>query len=209
MAVAQTIQELTGSKYNELYYNSASTDIKGSFVRTICDTLDKCGITINSTTTYDDSVETAVRAFQKQAGLSITGVLNNNTWQTMLLYAAKLSDSIDDDSSSSSAGSLDVSDSPHFNSFFNDDNFKQARKNHQDIKIVFGNKTITKTIKDVFMRSVTVEVDTSGNPISEIYEFVARDITESDELQDLKKYNSPESFASSDVQYQYNFGASK
>ena len=43
------------------------------------------------------------------------------------------------------------------------------------------------------MRSVTIEVDTSGNPISEIYEFIARDVIESDELYDSIKYTVDES----------------
>ena len=75
------------------------------------------------------------------------------------------------------------------------------------IKIVFGNKSITKTIKDVFMRSVSVEVDTSGNPVSEVYEFIARDVKESDEINDITKYNGDEDGSSSDIKYQYDFSS--
>ena len=55
------------------------------------------------------------------------------------------------------------------------------------------------------MRSVSVEVDTSGNPISETYEFIARDIKESDEISDVNKYNGNDSHTSSDVNYIFNF----
>jgi hypothetical protein len=98
----------------------------------------------------------------------------------------------------------ELSESPHYNSFFDNDNFKMHRRNHKDIKIVFGNKSITKTIKDVFMRSVSVEVDTSGNPVSEIYEFIARDVIESDEIADVNKYTDMDSYASSDIKH-YDF----
>ena len=38
------------------------------------------------------------------------------------------------------------------------------------------------------MRGVSTEYDTSGNPISETYEFIAQDLTESDEFRDKEKY---------------------
>ena len=38
------------------------------------------------------------------------------------------------------------------------------------------------------MRSVSTEFDTSGNPIAEVYEFIAQDLTESDEPNDAGKY---------------------
>jgi hypothetical protein len=82
---------------------------------------------------------------------------------------------------------------------------KTHRRNYKDIKIVFGNNTVVKTIKNVFMRSVSVEVDTSGNPISETYEFIAQDIVESDEIMDSSKYLTKEDETSTDITYQFPY----
>ena len=202
--IAQTIPELTKYDYNELYYNSAGTLITGSYIYQVCDLLDKCGISIRSTNVYDDTVADAVAQFQQAMGINVTGILTTSTWQAMIVYAEKMSDIVTGEDEENEGTVADLSESPHYNSFFNDDKYKMHRKNHKDIKIVFGNKSITKTIKDVFMRSVTVEVDTSGNPISEIYEFIARDVTESDEISDTGKYTDEESYASSDIQYDFS-----
>lgn len=55
------------------------------------------------------------------------------------------------------------------------------------------------------MRSVSVQVDTSGNPISEVYNFIARDIKESDANEDINKYIGEDDYlsASSDIKYSY------
>lgn len=202
--IAQTIPELTNYEYNELYYNSAGTLITGSYIYQVCDLLDKCGISIQSTNVYDGTVADAVLQFQQAMGMNATGILTTNTLQAMIVYAKKMSDIITGEDEDNEGTVADISESPHYNSFFNDDKYKMHRRNHKDIKIVFGNKSITKTIKDVFMRSVTVEVDTSGNPVSEIYEFVARDVTESDEISDIGNYVDEESYTSSDIKYDFS-----
>lgn len=96
--------------------------------------------------------------------------------------------------------------SPHYGSFFHQDNSKTMRKNRNDIVIEFGGGTIRKTVKEVYMRSLGVAVDQSGNPISETYEFIARDVVESDEAQDADKYENEDSNAPSDIKYKFNFG---
>ena len=201
--IAQSIPELTNYEYNELSYNSAGTLITGNFMYQICDLLNKCGINVQPTNVYDNNIENAVSEFQQTVEIAVTGVLTTNTLQTMIVYANKMSDIIENNDSILDNNETEVSDSPHYNSFFDDDNYKIHRRNRKDIKIVFGNKSITKTIKDVFMRSVSVEVDTSGNPISEIYEFIARDIKESDEINDITKYNG-EDTSSSDIPYNFS-----
>lgn len=202
---AQSIPELTGYEYNELYYNSASTPITGTFMYEVCNLLNKCGVSVKTINTYDDTIANAVTQFQQLVGINATGILTTSTLQAMILYANKMSDIVEDDGDDTNDIINTLSESPHYDSFFDDDNLKMHRRNHKDIKIVFGNKSITKTIKDVFMRSVTVEVDTSGNPISEIYEFVARDVIESDEITDINKYTTEESKVSSDIKYNFNF----
>lgn len=208
MAVKQTIAELTGDVYNELRYNAAAEPITGDYVKDICQMLNKCGANIKVTDQYDETVANAVADFQKRVDTNATGILNNATWQGMIYYASKMSDTIEDDSILDDGVDKTTSKSPHFNPFFDTDKFKLHRQNHKDIKIVLGNSSVIKTIKDVFMRSVSVEVDTSGNPISETYEFIARDIKESDEISDANKYIGNESRASSDIKHIYNFDKS-
>jgi peptidoglycan hydrolase-like protein with peptidoglycan-binding domain len=204
--IAQSVPELTDYQYNDLYYNSAGTLITGNFMYEVCDLIDKCGIDITVTDVYDDNVANAVSQFQQTVGLNATGVLTTSTLQAMLVYAKKMNDIVEGEDEAGDGTVEILSTSPHYNSFFDDDNFKMHRRNHKDIKIVFGNKSITKTIKDVYMRSVSVEVDTSGNPVSEIYEFIARDIVESDEIADINKYTDIESYASSDIKH-YDYSA--
>lgn len=208
---AQSIPELTNYELNELAYNSADTVISGSFVYQICDMLDKCYIDIKPTGTYDETVADAVSQFQTIMNLPVTGILTTSVWQAMIIYAERLNDAIISDGEEETNPTIDdLSESPHYNGFFDDRNFKTHRKNHKDIKIVFGNKSVTKTIKNVFMRSVTVEVDTSGNPISEIYEFIAQDVTESDEISDIKKYTGANAMTTpSDIKYDFSFIKSK
>lgn len=207
MAIKETIPELTDNKYSELRYNSAGTVITGTFMKQVYDLLSKASINVNYSGSYDDSAERAVSEFQKKAGLSPTGILSTETWQAMIAYADKMPNSITaQEGSDTETTSGSETGSPHYNSFFDDDKNKTHRRNHKDIVIQFGNKTITKTIKDVYMRSVTVEVDTSGNPIFEIYEFIGRDIKESDEGSDAAKYTSEnEPTSSSDIKYNFNF----
>ena len=206
MIKAQSIPELTNYEYNELSYNTASAPIKGSFVKTICGLINKCGITVPETDTFDDKLEKAVKAFQKKVNITPTGILTTAVLQSMIVYADKMNDTVTDDSSDDKTTYGSLSESPHYGSFFDDDRYKMHRRNHKDIVIQFGNKSITKTIKDVFMRSVSVDVDTSGNPISETYEFIARDIKESDEISDVNKYNGAEnSHTSSDIKYLFKF----
>jgi hypothetical protein len=100
---------------------------------------------------------------------------------------------------------VDANLNAHYDPFFLNSSGKIYRKNHKDIIISLGNGANVKTIKDVFMRSVSVQVDTSGNPISEVYNFIARDIKESDAPEDAGKYigDSDLISASSDIKYSY------
>lgn len=201
--IAQTVSELTNYEYNELYYNSIISPITGEYVYQICELLNKCKIKIKSTTAYNKDVSDAVAQFQEEIGLSATGNVSNETLRALILQADKMNDIISDDGETIDDTEEEGSESPHYNSFFDDDKYKTHRKNHKDIKIVFGNKSITKTIKNAIMMSVSVEVDTSGNPISEIYEFIAQDIIESDELSDSNQYD--ESQTNSSISISYNF----
>lgn len=204
--IYMTVPDLTGGRYSELRFNAASdTPIEGEYISNVWALLGKCGIDIELSNVYDENMEAGVKQFQAKVNMSQTGILNNETLSAMIYYAYRMSDSIEDDGVTDSETDTQESKSPHYNSYFDDDKFKIHRLNHKDIKIVLGNHSVIKTLKDVFMRSVSVEVDTSGNPISEVYEFIARDVKESDELSDVTKYNGEEVTASSDIKYIFNF----
>lgn len=208
--IPKTIQELTNNTYTELRYIQSNEItgnlITGDFISKVKELLLKCDVEISTLgQSFNLEMEQAVQLFQTKIGKTPTGILDNTTWQSMILYSQKYSDAVTDYITEEAITTGEASDSPHFTSFFNESNMKTHRRNHKDIKIVFGNNTITKTIKNVFMRSVSVEVDTSGNPISETYEFIAQDITESDETMDSNKYLTQEDFTSSDIEYKYPY----
>lgn len=201
--IAQTIPELTGDQYNELRYDASSDLIVGDYIYDICDLLDKCGIDVPRTNEYNEAVADGVFRFQESAKLSMSGVLDTNTFQALILYADKISDVVENEEEATIENIDLESDSPHYNSFFDGDKYKMHRKNHKDIKISFGDNSITKTIKNVFMLSVSIEVDTSGNPISEVYEFIAQDVVESDEISDVHNYEYDTHETSSLMQYNF------
>lgn len=61
--------------------------------------------------------------------------------------------------------------------FFNPNNIKQLRKSKFDITIVYGAKgENARKIKDVTPISVSQQMDASGEPLYDVYEFIARDV---------------------------------
>ena len=150
-----------------------------------------------------------IKEFQQSLGLTPADGSVNNTTLDFLRNAAnqehpntikeggeRYDGNFNDDNASSD---------PHYSSFFDEHNGKTFRQNGKNIKIVFGEGHYTKCIIDVIMRSQSVEVNTSGEPISEVYEFIARDITESDESSDIDKYLTDVSKKSTDVKYNFNY----
>lgn len=64
-------------------------------------------------------------------------------------------------------------------SFFNSNNTDLLRQDDIDISITYGtNQTHKKTIKSAKFRSIGQQIDANGNPIYEIYEFIAKDLLE-------------------------------
>lgn len=147
---------------------------------------------------FDEGLEEALCAYQKMSmdmeeDNPSFGILDDNTLNALLNSASMIGDlsyydNVADTTPEESPDDNESESNPHFDPFFKNDNSKVFRKSGTKIKIILGQDSIVKTIHDVYMRSVGVEFDTSGNPISETYEFIGRDITESDEERDIKKY---------------------
>lgn len=144
---------------------------------------------------YDEGLKSAILSYQQTHGLRETGTVNDATLNVLLKDVKNHGNQIDYEEGNNDENNdiIDLGDeidfkNPHFGSFFHKNNLKTTRKNKNEIKISLGNGAHVKTIHDVYMRSVGVEFDTSGNPISEVYEFIARDLTENDEPNDTNKY---------------------
>ena len=70
-------------------------------------------------------------------------------------------------------------------SFFSTSNKTLLRRHGYSILVEIGdNEQYLKAIVDVRLRSKSISVDASGNPIAEVYEFIARDIRENTESTD-------------------------
>ena len=184
-----------------------------NYIERLCIMLNALGYNIGNnnknTRSYDTDVSAAVQRFQIEE-LHILSPSRSCTKSVYLeIFKSYLkTTTIDSDTNDEQTEDSHIPN-PHYDSFFDNTRDKMHRRNHKDIRIVFGNSTITKRIVDVFMRSVSVEVDTSGNPISEIYEFVARDIVESDESTDANNYDGliAPGKSSSDIKYIFNLGS--
>lgn len=154
---------------------------------------------------FDLYTERAVKNYQVANGLSPTGIVTKHVWD--LLFKKDKSDFAEDKSDNNDSNfnfgnkhgnktsigdgnfiSKNAEDkipdhkydgsskhTPYFNQF----NTKQLRKTDLEMKIDFGaNSPLSKIIKHMYLRSTGIEVDASGNPIYEVYEFIAQDVIE-------------------------------
>lgn len=164
----------------------------GEYVKEIRDYLNTLGFDTykNSTnpTVFDVNLENAVKDFQKKYNLPQTGSINNESLNKLINQSNTVSGTIYSTTSNNVYVDTMETDDPHYDSFFSRKYSKKTRKNNQDIIITLGNNTIHRKLHNVYMRSVSVEFDTSGNPISEVFSFIAQDLTESDEPYDANKY---------------------
>lgn len=203
-----TIYKLTNNKYRAI--NQNATDVPEDVIKNIMQLIRKIGCDTTNTDIRKNgtSFQKVIKNVQKIFGMLETGVLDNNLLHYIYQKSQELdSDEIDDDSEEEDQNYWDETlvGNPHYDPYFINNSSKDARRNHKDIIIAFGDGSNRKIIKDVFMRSESVQVDTSGNPISEVYTFVARDVKESDAEEDQNKYigDTEKANASSDIKYEY------
>lgn len=198
-----TVSELTGYQQSEIKYSTLNIlKNKYPFIKYMCQDLRKLGLYNGSdTVNYDPSVALAVKAFKiKYMGIKGDTIINDEFIQALKAEANNVAnetiipdnigeegDAYEDYAYSSDSSGTNNSGA-HYGQFFSEQNSKQFRQNKRDIRIVLGNGTVTKIIKEVYMRSVGTEVDASGNPIAETYEFIARDIIETDNPEDVNGY---------------------
>jgi hypothetical protein len=207
-----SIRDLTHGQFSSLGYNSTGNNYSGPLVQEIVNLIDRAGgdVTNTKVSAVGSAFRNIILNYQKKFKLLKTGILDDNLLHDIYKRANsgannEINDSSNNNDDNNNSASSDLYDA-HYDPFFLNNSSKVYRKNHKDIVISFGDGANTKTIKDVFMRSVSVQVDTSGNPISETYNFIARDIKESDASEDYNKYVGEESelSASSDIKYSYD-----
>lgn len=207
-----SIRDLTHGQFSSLGYDSTGNNYSGPLVQEIVNLIDRAGgdVTNTKVSAVGSAFRNIILNYQKKFKLLKTGVLDDNLLHDIYKRANsgannEINDSSNNNDDNNNSASSDLYDA-HYDPFFLNNSSKVYRKNHKDIVISFGDGANTKTIKDVFMRSVSVQVDTSGNPISETYNFIARDIKESDASEDYNKYVGEESelSASSDIKYSYD-----
>ena len=204
-----TIKDLTNGEFSSLRYDATGNNYTGKLVEDVVGLIERAGGNVpNSRISSTDSVfRDTILSYQKKFGLAETGILDDDLLHDIYKRATETSNNeIFGDNEYDSYDSSDKIYDPHYDPFFLSNSEKIARRNHKDIVISIGNGANKKTIKDVFMRSVSVQVDTSGNPISEVYSFIARDIKESDAPEDINKYVGEQTnlSASSDIKYSYD-----
>lgn len=207
-----SIRDLTHGQFSSFGYDSTGNNYSGPLVQEIVNLIDRAGgdVTNTKVSAVGSAFRNIILNYQKKFKLLKTGILDDNLLHDIYKRANsgannEINDSSNDNNDNNNSASSDLYDA-HYDPFFLNNSSKVYRKNHKDIVISFGDGANTKTIKDVFMRSVSVQVDTSGNPISETYNFIARDIKESDASEDYNKYVGEESelSTSSDIKYSYD-----
>lgn len=66
-----------------------------------------------------------------------------------------------------------------YTTYFNKDNLKVLRKTNMELRINFGsNNLINRKIKNLYIKSLGYEIDSSGNPTYENFTFIAKDLDE-------------------------------
>lgn len=170
--------------------------------------LNACGISVEETEYYDINMEAGIMEFQSKNGLPVTGIFDEETAKKLKTVSDDaINNSVNDDIEEEEYSVENINVYPHYDSFFRQESDKTVRKSHKDIIIKFGDGQIEKRLIDVYMRSIGVEIDTSGNPISETYEFIARDLKEKEVIEDKKKYLGLQEKLQSASDIKYNFDA--
>jgi hypothetical protein len=209
-----------------IQFKSSGTNVSGDYINEIIKRISQTGI---DTSKYGNSgkvninFDKIVKAYQKANNLKVNGTVTKDLIDHIMnkvkiehpdqieesdLLPQERADS-SDSYYNSSEDEEDVEDKiydPHYEPFFLNESSKQPRRNRKDIIISLGNGAVIKRIKDVYMRSVATNFDTSGKPITEAYTFIARDIKESDASEDDNIYLGDEKTlqASSDIKYDFD-----
>ena len=171
------MKEYPGTKF----YMNLSAPIIGEDVRLIQVMLASEGLLKQTDVDGYFGVETerAVKAYQRKQGILVSGIVDKTTWDRLFKDTATI-----DDSSTPLVGDTGDSyivGSNNKESFFNPSRKQSLRKNGSNIVITLGDNHRVKMIENVVFRSKAVVINASGEPIAETYDFIAKDLIESEE----------------------------
>ena len=130
---------------------------------------------------FGPNTEKAVKEFQKNNALQVTGEVDKATWEKLFSIDIESDDSENSTETDTQYDTDITYGSNNYDSFFNENNNELFRKNNNDITITYGNGYKYKILKNVIFRSKTQQVNANGEPIADVYEFIARDLIESEE----------------------------
>ena len=141
--------------------------------------------------TYNLTYYQAVKAFQKDylGGAACDGILTPYVMNAIESEAlgktqSQVSSNARMASNARSASSTTVKDN-EIDSFFSASKSNLLRRQGYSILIEIGDhEQYLKALLDIRLRSKSVAVDASGNPIAEVYDFIARDLRENTEASD-------------------------
>jgi hypothetical protein len=190
-----TWEELTGGADNAtVKYNISNPSVKEEY-RQLGIMLNAAGCLKSSAvgTVFNLDYEEAVKAFQEKIGIRpITGIIDIYTFAELKTQVGdKIMAAKDSKNTTEPNSPLEKSydGTPKHTPFFNSNNSQKLRNTNLEIRIDFGaNHPLNKTIKHVFLRSLGVDIDASGNPLYKVYEFIGQDVEEND-VTDLTKVN--------------------
>ena len=125
---------------------------------------------------YSKATEDAVKRYQKYSGFDSTGNVDNITLES-LKVVPQITDNADIDNNVTNNKTFGNNNT---NTFWNNDNDTVLRKNNNDITIKYGEGSKSKILKNVIFKSKQ-QVITVDNNVEDVYEFIARDLIESED----------------------------
>lgn len=143
---------------------------------------------------YTINYHYAIRKFQRDNKMPASGICDNNIKGILVAqYDKHLKEQGDQSDSTVSSGGHNNSNASYpreenqyiEESFFSTKREETLRRNDYNIVVQIGDyDQHVKAITGVRLRSKTVQLDASGQPISETYEFIAKDLKENTEPTD-------------------------
>lgn len=132
---------------------------------------------------YSLETEKAIKAFQRDKGLNVDGKLSEEVLRVMDTPKTTTNSNlgkynrslyVNQNSRSDSSGDEEINEQEPF---FNDKKENELRKGTINIKIKYAETGYT-TIKDVSIRSIGRQINSTGDAVFEMYEFIGRDLIE-------------------------------
>lgn len=129
---------------------------------------------------YSIATENAVIRYQKYKKLVPTGRVNKETFKALFKSNAEFEDedinkNVDDNTTKQYGDNNN-------DTFFSNNSDTIMRSNNNDITITYGEGNKSKTLKNVIFKSKTQAIDPNDGSLVDEYEFIARDLKETEDI---------------------------